>query len=163
VWADRDLTAHAHRAAYTGLAALVDCGIDGLPEALYERLLRPEGWLAYADTLPTLKVLRDASVPVAVVSNIGFDVRPIMEFLGVHDMIGSYVLSYEVGRCKPDPAIFEYACASLRVPPERVLMVGDTPADAAAVRAGCRAYLVPAGEPGAANGLGAVLSLLGLG
>jgi HAD superfamily hydrolase (TIGR01509 family) len=163
VWADRDLTAHAHRAAYTGLAGLVDCGIDGLPEALYERILRPEGWLAYADTLPTLKVLRDASVPVAVVSNIGFDVRPITDALGVHEMVGAYVLSYEVGRCKPDPAIFEYACASLRVPPERVLMVGDTPADAAAVRAGCRAYLVPAGDPGGVNGLGAVLSLLGLG
>ena len=163
VWADRDLTAHAHRAAYTGLAGLVDCGIEGLPDALYERILRPEGWLAYADTLPTLKVLRDASVPVAVVSNIGFDLRPITEALGVHDMLGSYVLSYEVGRCKPDPAIFEYACASLRVPPERVLMVGDTPADAAAVRAGCRAYLVPAGDPGAVNGLGAVLALLGLG
>ena len=163
VWADRDLAAHAHRAAYTGLAGLVDCGIDGLPEALYERILRPEGWLAYLDTLPTLKVLHDASVPVALVSNIGFDVRPITEALGVHDMVGAYVLSYEVGRCKPDPAIFEYACAALRVPPERVLMVGDTPADAAAVRAGCRAYLVPAGDPGAVNGLGAVLSLLGLG
>lgn len=163
VWADRDLTAYAHRSAYTGLAELVDCGIEGLPAALYERLLRPEGWLPYADTMPTLKVLSDASVPVAVVSNIGFDIRPIMESLGVHEMISSYVLSYEVGRCKPDPAIFEYACASLRVAPERVLMVGDTPADAAAVRAGCRAYLVPAGEPGAVNGLGGVLSLLGLG
>ena len=40
VWADRDLTAHAHRAAYTGLAATVAAGIDGLAEALYERLLR---------------------------------------------------------------------------------------------------------------------------
>jgi len=97
-----------------------------------------------------------------VVSNIGFDIRPICQALGVHDLVSAYVLSYEVGRCKPDTAIFEYACASLRVPPEKVLMVGDTPADAAAVRAGCRAYLVPAGEPGASNGLGAVLSLLGL-
>jgi HAD superfamily hydrolase (TIGR01509 family) len=163
VWADRDLAGHAHRAAYTGLAGLVDCGVDGLPDALYERLLRPDGWIAYADTLPTLKVLRDASVPVAVVSNVGFDVRPICQALGLHDLVTTYVLSYEVGRCKPDPAIFEYACAALGVPPERALMVGDTIADAAAVRTGCRAYLVPAGEPGAANGLGAVLSLLGLG
>jgi HAD superfamily hydrolase (TIGR01509 family) len=162
VWADRDLTARAHRAAYTGLAELVECGIDGLPEALYERILRPEGWLAYADTVDTLAALHDAGVPVAVVSNIGFDIRAICAALGVHDLLGAYVLSFEVGRCKPDPAIFEYACAALRVPPEKALMVGDTPADAAAVRAGCRAYLVPAGEPGAPNGLGAVLSLLGL-
>jgi HAD superfamily hydrolase (TIGR01509 family) len=163
VWADRDLTEYAHRAAFTGLAALVDCGVDGLPDALYERVLRPEGWQAYAETAHTLKMLHEAGVPVAVVSNIGFDIRPITDALGVHDFVGSYVLSYEVGRCKPDPAIFQHACASLRVPPERVLMVGDTPADAAAVRAGCRAYLVPAAEPGASNGLGAVLTLLGLG
>jgi HAD superfamily hydrolase (TIGR01509 family) len=163
VYADRDLYEHAHRAAYTGLAATVDCGIEGLAEALYERLLDPVGWVAYTDTVPTLKTLRAAGFPVAVVSNVGFDIRPIMESLGVHELVGAYVLSYEVGRCKPDAAIFEYACASLRVPPERVLMVGDTPADAAAVRTGCRAYLVPAGEPGAVNGLGAVLSLLGLG
>jgi len=162
VWADRDLTGYAHRSAYTGLAAEVDCGIDGLPDALYERVLRPEGWRVYADTVRTLRRLHGAGIPVGVVSNIGFDIRPICEVLGVHDMVAAYVLSYEVGRCKPDPAIFEYACASLRVPPEKVLMVGDTPADAAAVRAGCRAYLVPAGEPGASNGLGAVLSLLGL-
>jgi HAD superfamily hydrolase (TIGR01509 family) len=162
VWADRDLTERAHRAAYTGLAALVDCGVDGLPDALYERVLRPEGWQAYAETAHTLKQLHDAGVPVGVVSNIGFDIRPITDALGLHDLVGSYVLSYEVGRCKPDPAIFEYACASLRVAPQRVLMVGDTPADAAAVRAGCRAYLVPAAEPGTGNGIGAVLSLFGL-
>jgi FMN phosphatase YigB (HAD superfamily) len=162
VWADRDLTAYAHRAAYTGLAEQVDCGVDGLPDALYERVLRPEGWRAYADTVETLALLQSAGVPVAVISNIGFDIRPICEALGMHELIGAYVLSFEVGRCKPDPAIFEYACATLRVPPERALMVGDTPADAAAVKAGCRAYVVPAGEPGAHNGLDAVLSLLGL-
>ena len=50
-------TAHAHRAAYTGLAATVDAGIDGLADALYERLLRPDGWLLYADTVPTLQAL----------------------------------------------------------------------------------------------------------
>jgi hypothetical protein len=39
-------------------------------------------------------------------------------------------------------------------------MVGDTPADAAAVRAGCRAYVLPTAPPGTANGLSAVLRLL---
>jgi HAD superfamily hydrolase (TIGR01549 family) len=162
-WADRDLTGHAHRAAYTGLAHTVECGIDGLADALYERVLRPEGWRAYADSVPTLAALRDAAVPVALVSNVGFDLRPITAALGLDELIGAYVLSFEVGRCKPDPGIFEYACATLGVPPEKALMVGDTPADAGAVRAGCRAYLVPAGEAEGSNGLGGVLSLAGLG
>ncbi|MEV0732459.1 HAD family hydrolase [Polymorphospora sp. NPDC050346] len=159
VWADRDLYEHAHRSAYTGLAATVDSGVDGLAEALYDRLLRPDGWLLYSDTTATLRALRDASVPVALVSNIGFDVRPLFEAWGLADLVDAFVLSYEVGRCKPDPAIFHRACGMLRVDPERVLMVGDTPADAGAVRAGCAVLVLPAADPGRANGLAAVLDL----
>jgi HAD superfamily hydrolase (TIGR01509 family) len=159
VWAERDLDPYAHRAAYTGLAATVDSGIEGLPDALYDRLLQPEGWLPYADTLPVLRALHDAGVPVAVVSNIGFDIRPLLAAWGLTDLIAAVVLSYEVGRCKPDPAIFLRACGLLGVDPERTLMVGDTPADAAAVRVGCAALVLPPAEPGDANGLTAVLDL----
>jgi HAD superfamily hydrolase (TIGR01509 family) len=160
-WAERDLYPHAHRAAYTGLAASVDAGIEGLAEALYERLLRAEGWALYADTLPTLRALRAAAVPVAVISNIGFDIRPIAADLGFAPLVDRFVLSYEVGRCKPDPAIFMTACAALRVEPEAVLMVGDTPGDAGAVALGCTALVVPAGAPGTVNGLAGALDLLG--
>ncbi|HEX6500506.1 MAG TPA: HAD family hydrolase [Micromonosporaceae bacterium] len=160
VWAERDLFEHAHRAAYTGLARTVDAGIEGLPEALYERVLCAEGWAGYADTVPTLAALHAFGVPVGVVSNIGFDIRPLAAELGFHGYVDAYTLSYEVGRCKPDPAIFLRACAALGVDPERTLMVGDTPADAAAVAAGCSAYVVPCAPPGAVNGLGVVLDLV---
>jgi HAD superfamily hydrolase (TIGR01509 family) len=159
VWADRDLYEYAHRAAYTGLAETVDAGVDGLAEALYERVRTPEGWVVYPETRDTLSQLHAAGLPLAVISNIGFDIRPIAEELGFHEYVDAYVLSYEVGRCKPDPGIFEYACAALGVAPEKALMVGDTPADAAAVRVGCRAYLVPVAPAGTANGLSAVLNL----
>src|SRR5690242_7863827 len=53
VWADRDLYEHSARAAYTGTAATVDTGIEGLPDALYARVLVPQGWLPYADTEAT--------------------------------------------------------------------------------------------------------------
>jgi HAD superfamily hydrolase (TIGR01509 family) len=159
VYAERDLSSRAHRAAYTGLFATVPSGIDGLAEALYERVLTVEGWAPYVDTVPTLRALRAASIPVAVVSNIGFDIRPMLTAWGAAELIDEAVLSYEVGRCKPDPEIFRYACAVLRVPPEHALMVGDTPADAAAVAAGCMALIIPAGGPGATNGLAAVLDL----
>ncbi|MGC9669962.1 HAD family hydrolase [Planosporangium sp. 12N6] len=162
VYADRDLYPHAHRAAYTGLAQTVPCDVEGLPEALYERILSPDGWTVYGDTLPTLKALRAAGVPVAVVSNIGFDIRPVAERLGFADLVDAFVLSFEVGHCKPDSAIFLRACGMLRVEPERTLMVGDTPADAGAVMAGCRVLIVPAGPPGAVNGITAVLDLAGL-
>jgi HAD superfamily hydrolase (TIGR01509 family) len=162
VYADRDLCQRAHRAAYTGLLAAVDTGIDGLAEALYERVLTPAGWIAYTDSVPTLKALRAAGVPVAVISNIGFDIREISTTLGLADLVDEFVLSYEVGRCKPDPAIFLRACDLLRTDPERVVMVGDTPADAGAVAAGCQALIVPAQPPGAPGGVAAVLDLLDL-
>ncbi|SDY97059.1 haloacid dehalogenase superfamily, subfamily IA, variant 3 with third motif having DD or ED/haloacid dehalogenase superfamily, subfamily IA, variant 1 with third motif having Dx(3-4)D or Dx(3-4)E [Micromonospora pattaloongensis] len=159
VWGDRDLYPDAHRAAYTGLAATVDAGVAGLADALYDRLLRPEGWVPYADTADTLRALRAAGVPVALVSNIGFDIRPLFAAWGIAELIDAYALSYEVGRCKPDPAIFLRACGMLGVDPERTLMVGDTPADAGAVHAGCATLVLPAAEPGRANGLAAVLDL----
>jgi HAD superfamily hydrolase (TIGR01509 family) len=159
VWADRDLYPYAHRAAYTGLAATVDAGIDGLPDALYDRILKPEGWLPYADTAGTLRALRAVGVPVAVVSNIGFDLRPLFDAWGLGELVDAFTLSYEVGRCKPDPGIFLRACGMLSVDPERTLMVGDTPADAGAVRTGCSVLVLPAAEAGLANGLTAVLDL----
>jgi HAD superfamily hydrolase (TIGR01509 family) len=159
VWAERDLYPHAHRAAYTGLAATVRSGLEGLPEALYERCLRPEGWVPYADAAVTLRALRAARIPVAVVSNIGFDIRPLFAAWGMDDLIDAFVLSYEVGRCKPDPGIFLRACGALGVDPELALMVGDTPADAGAVRAGCTALVLPAAGPGRANGLAHAVDL----
>jgi HAD superfamily hydrolase (TIGR01509 family) len=159
VYAERDLTTGSHRAAYAGLAATVDAGIDGLAEALYERVLRPEGWRVYADTLPTLRALYAAGVPVAVVSTVGFDIRPVCAELGIAPYVSAWALSYEVGHCKPDPGIFRYACRALGVDPSAALMVGDTTADGAAVDVGCRVLLLPGAPPDAVNGLDAVLSL----
>ena len=91
--------------------------------------------------------------------NVGFDIRPICDALGFAGYVSAWTLSYEVGRCKPDPAVFHHACRSLGVFAEHALMVGDTPADAAAVDAGCRVLVLPAGPPGSVNGLAAALRL----
>lgn len=162
-WADRDLRVESHRAAYTGFARTVDAGVEGLADALYDRLLGPAGWVVYADTVPVLRALRDAGTPVALVSNIGFDLRPHLAAWGLDGLLDAVVLSYEVGRTKPDPEIFRHACGLLGVDPRRTLMVGDTPADAGATAAGCTTLVVPAAGPGAVNGLGAALALTGAG
>jgi HAD superfamily hydrolase (TIGR01509 family) len=160
-WADRDLYEHCHRAAYTGLAATVPTDVEGLADALYDRLLGPQGWLPYADTAATLRTLHDAGIRVAVVSNIGFDIRPHFAAWGLDGLVDAFVLSYEVGRLKPDPAIFLRACGMLGADPERTLMVGDSAADAGAVQAGCAALVLPAADPGRTNGLDATLALVG--
>ncbi len=158
-WDRRDLTVEDHRSCYTALAATVASGIDGLPTALYERLLTADGWRCYADTLPVLGELRRRGVPVVVVSNIGFDLRPVTAALGIDALVDGYALSYEVGSCKPEPRIFRAACAAVGVDPADAVMVGDTPADAGAVAAGCRCLILPASPPGARHGLAAVLGL----
>jgi HAD superfamily hydrolase (TIGR01509 family) len=160
-WADRDLYEHSHRIAYTGLAETVATDVEGLADALYERLLVPDGWLPYTDTEPTLRTLHDAGIKIAVVSNIGFDIRPHFAAWGLEPLIDEYALSYEIGRTKPDPAIFLRACRMLGVDPERTLMVGDSQADAGAVQAGCAALVLPAADPGTTNGLRASLALAG--
>jgi HAD superfamily hydrolase (TIGR01509 family) len=159
VYAERDLTPHAHRAAYTGLASSVVSELDGLAEALYERVLRVEGWSAYPDTVPTMAALQAAAIPVVVVSNVGFDIRPICAALGFASYVSAWTLSYEIGRCKPDPAVFQHACRSVGVEPSEALMVGDTPADAGAVDAGCSVLILPASPPGDLHGLSAALRL----
>jgi HAD superfamily hydrolase (TIGR01509 family) len=159
-WDRRDLTADDHRRIYTSLAAQVETGIDGLPTALYERLLVPDGWRVYADTLPVLRELKAAGVPVVVVSNIGFDLRPVARGLGIDALVDGYALSFEVGHCKPEPEIFRAACELVDADPRDAVMVGDTPADAGAVATGCRCVILPVSPPGAEHGLGAVLSLL---
>jgi HAD superfamily hydrolase (TIGR01509 family) len=159
-WEQRDLSAAEHRSCYTRLAATVHTGIDGLPAALYDRLLTPAGWRLYTDTLPVLRDLRSAGVRVVVVSNVGFDLRPVAAGLGLDPFVDAYTLSYEIGVCKPAPAIFRAACAMVGVDSADAVMVGDTPADAGAVDAGCRCLILPVSPPETTHGLAAVLNLV---
>ncbi len=152
-WADRDLDKHAHRAAFIGLAALVPSDVPGLAEAIYERCETVQCWQPYADALPAMTALYAAGVKIAIVSNIGFDIRPLLDAWGMSALCDAVVLSYEVGCIKPDPKIFWRACSTLGVSPERALMVGDTPADAGAVTAGCSALIVASAQVGGHNGL----------
>jgi beta-phosphoglucomutase-like phosphatase (HAD superfamily) len=44
---------------------------------------------------------------------------------------GRWMLSYEVGLVKPDPAIFRLVCDRLELQPAETLFVGDTPSQCA--------------------------------
>ncbi len=84
---------------------------------------------------------------MAVVSNIGWDPRPVFARWGVADLFAALVLSYERGVIKPDRRMFEIACAELGVAPAEALMIGDNPdADGAAAAAGC-AFVLVAPDP----------------
>jgi putative hydrolase of the HAD superfamily len=139
LWAERDLDAVRHRAVYTGLTALAGPLPDPrLTGTLYDRHMHPESWRPYPDTEAVLKELRRRDVPVAVVSNIGWDLRPVFRHHGLEHLVDAYALSFEHGVQKPDPRLFRVACEALRVAPADVLMVGDdATADGGATALGC--------------------------
>lgn len=150
LWADRDRTADLHRAAYTGLSRQVPLPDESLHDALYDRHRMPDAWLPYPDAEDVLRTLHERGTAVGVVSNIGWDLRPVFREHRLDAYVDAYVLSYEHGIQKPDPRLFEIACEQLGVDPEDVLMVGDDRrADGGAVALGCRVYFVdhlPAAE-----------------
>jgi len=144
-WGERDVSARHHRTAYTAqtraalLPAVGPERVDALAAELYERHRSPDAWRAYPDAEAVLKELRQRGAGVAVVSNIGWDLRPVFGRHGLDEYVDAYVLSYELEIQKPpDPRIFRTACDLIGLPPEQVLMVGDdVPCDGGATALGC--------------------------
>ncbi|AXK31985.1 HAD family hydrolase [Streptomyces armeniacus] len=143
VWHERDRTPELHRAAYTAVARTVPLPREELYDALYDRHMTPEAWQPYADTRSVLGELRERGIPVAVVSNIGWDLRPVFRAHGLDPFVREYVLSFEHGVQKPEPKLFRTACEALGLAPEDVLMVGDDRrADGGAAEIGCAVHFV---------------------
>ncbi|MES4903965.1 MULTISPECIES: HAD-IA family hydrolase [unclassified Streptomyces] len=143
VWGVRDRSAENHRAAYTGLAREVRLPRPELYDALYDRHMAPAAWRPYPDAAEVLGELRRRGVRIAVVSNIGWDLRPVFRAHGLDEFVDAYVLSYEHGVQKPDLRLFRMACDALGPAPADTVMVGDDRrADAGAARLGCQVHLV---------------------
>lgn len=158
-WASRDESAHRHREAFTGLAREVELPDPGLYDALYDRHRTPAAWSPYPDAVEVLASLRDRGVAIGVVSNIGWDLRPVFRAHGLDAYVDAYVLSFEHGVQKPDARLFHTACTLLGHHPTDVVMVGDDRhADAGASALGCEVRFVqhlPVGErPNALRELG---------
>jgi HAD superfamily hydrolase (TIGR01509 family) len=141
-WVNRDLAPHLHREAY--LHVLRESGLaDHHAEALYGLVIDPVNWTPYPDTADVLGGLHRKGIKTAVVSNIAFDVRPAFASIGADVFVDEFVLSFEVGAVKPDPAIFQTALTRLGVAAEDAVMVGDSEeADGGARALGCGFLLV---------------------
>ncbi|MFI7100693.1 HAD family hydrolase [Streptomyces sp. NPDC050161] len=138
LWATRDSDAARHRALYTALARRVPLPAPELYPALYERHRTPDAWLPYPDAVGVLAELHRRGIRIGVVSNIGWDLRPVLRAHGLDRFLGSCVLSFEHGVQKPDPRLFGVACRELGVAPADTLMVGDDRrADGGATALGC--------------------------
>jgi len=126
-----------------------DPGVDALLAALRFR--------AYPDAAPALRALRADGRRLVVVSNWDASLHERLEETGLAPLVDGAIASAEVGRAKPDGAIFAHALALAGAPAGAALHAGDSPdADVdGALAAGLRAVLVardgpvraPAGVP----------------
>jgi FMN phosphatase YigB (HAD superfamily) len=146
----RDLSPVRHRAVWTDLYARAGCDglAPGLGEALYDLTVDPGSWEAFPDAEPTLRALKELGLPVAVVSDTGFDLRPVLDAVGLSPWLDAVVMSFELGVCKPDPQPFLTACERLGIDPSETLM------------AGICVLLLPAAPASGPRGLDRVLSLV---
>jgi FMN phosphatase YigB (HAD superfamily) len=154
----RDLDPETHRRVFDTVVGAVPGMDEGLTDALYATL--PEIWIPYQDALPVLRALRGRGLPIALLSNVGYDIRPILDRTGIGELVAGLALSYELGAVKPDPVIFEHALELIDTRPERALMVGDNFSDdGAAAALGIRTLILPRTR-GPVHGLGLTLGLV---
>jgi len=158
----RDLSPELHRTNFLRLFAEADVIGPGMAEALYVAEIDPGSWEPFADSISTLRSVDAQGVAIGVVSDTGWDIRPVFAAHGVAELIGAWALSYEHGVTKPSPVLFHAACAALGVTPGETLMVGDNPlTDGGGSDAGMPVYLLPATDDQEQRGLGHVVRLLG--
>ena len=157
----RDLSAEAHRRRWTALYGAADIVAPGMAERLYNMEQDPLRWEPYSDTLGVLRHLHAAGVGLGIVSDTGWDIRPVLEHHRILDLFDTVVLSCEHGASKPAVALFEAACADLGVDAASTLMVGDNPlTDGGAVNAGLTALVLPRWDGAGPRGIAAVLGLV---
>src|SRR5689334_13019415 len=77
----RDLDAASHRRVFDTLVGVLPGMDDDLSAALYATL--HDVWVAYPDTVPVLQALAGRGVRTAVLSNVGIDIRPVLDRIGV--------------------------------------------------------------------------------
>ena len=82
------------------------------------------GLRLFAEVPQVLEQSRAAGLRLAVCSNLAAEYGPAV--LGLLPGLDAYVLSYEVGLAKPDPAIFQRVCDALGCAPGEVMFSGDS-------------------------------------
>lgn len=145
------------------LYSIADRWVPGLGTALMRDMHDPRSWVPFATTVTTLRELAAAGISIGVVSNTGWDVRAVFRAYELELHIDHFVLSYEVGLVKPNPAMFTEACRRLEARPDETLMVGDDlRADSGATAAGLRVLLLPIVATGADNGVEVAVAAAGV-
>lgn len=106
----------------------IELADDAAAELWFERYLHGyrAAWTLFDDALPCLDTLHAAGVRLGLITNGELDFQ--LAKLDATALTGRFehvVASGEFGIAKPDPRIFEHACALFGATPEETLYVGD--------------------------------------
>jgi HAD superfamily hydrolase (TIGR01509 family) len=110
-----------------------DAGFNLSRPALMEIIdFEQRSWAAAArpdpDAFPTLDELRRRGIRIGICSNAPFPpamMRRQMQGLGIAERVDTIVLSVDIGRRKPDPAIYRAALEQVGAAAQETLFVGD--------------------------------------
>jgi len=126
-WTDEGQTSEVWVGMYSLLCRRL--GIEEQAEALakevYDEFGDPGRWQLYEDVVPAFTRLAEAGISIGIISNWDARLGALMSGLGLDGYIDALICSAEVGLHKPDPRIFELACARVGVEPADAAHVGD--------------------------------------
>lgn len=94
--------------------------------ALYERFAEAAAWRIFEDVVPALDTLAAHGIRLGVISNWDERLRELLCSLELDRHFEALAISYEVGSCKPSAAIFNRIAATLGLPANTILHVGDS-------------------------------------
>lgn len=126
-WTDEGRTAQVWVGMYSLLCRRLGIEIDAerIAGRVYQEFGHPSRWIAYPDVLPAFQRLNQRGIALGLISNWDNRLSGLIAGLGLAEELQTIVSSAEVGLHKPDPRIFELACASLGVDPHDAAHVGD--------------------------------------
>lgn len=165
-WTDEEETSGVWVGMYSLLCRRlgIEQDAEALARRVYEEFGSPERWRAYDDVAPAFRRMRARGLKIGIVSNWDARLSTLLGGLGLTPLLDTVVSSAEVGLHKPDPRIFELACARVGVEPAGAVHVGDHYyADIIGAEvAGLRGLLIDRKGWGCAAGVASVATLDGL-
>jgi putative hydrolase of the HAD superfamily len=137
-------------------AVIAAAGVDPTPSVIeeltaYERAFLADGGITlYEDSLEVAAELRARGTKTALVSNCSHSTIPVVERLGLAEVLDVLVLSVTAGVAKPDAGIYRAALEGLGAEPEGAVFVDDQARycdGAAALGIGTRLIVRPSSNP----------------
>jgi putative hydrolase of the HAD superfamily len=98
---------------------------DVIARRVYDEFGDASRWRAYDDVSPALARVRGRGLATGVISNWDARLPRLLSGLGLGGLLDTIVSSAEVRLHKPDPRVFELACARVGVRPSEAAHVGD--------------------------------------